>query len=196
MTREELLKEIMKLPKVETDNQISTMNSINVDDLMSAVDRLNKVPDYNDLLKENQELKKHLKVPKAYNLKTLEDYKSYYEDTTREQILEDTYIEYCAYVNLAHRYSELKKQLEEYQLQNINLRADIMIQKMAFPNKLIKDKTFYNLYDMSTYEELLVQQKEFINFLEGQIKTSTEVSRLIYKNILQKYKEIIGVSDR
>lgn len=64
------------------------------------------------LLKENQELKKRLKVPKACNLKTLEDYKSYYEDTTREQILEDTYIEYCAYVNLAHRYSELKKQLE------------------------------------------------------------------------------------
>lgn len=66
------------------------------------------------LEKENQELKKHLKVPKACNLKTLEDYKSYYEDTTREQILEDTYIEYCAYVNLAHRYSELKKQVEEY----------------------------------------------------------------------------------
>ena len=58
MTKEELLKEIMKLPKIETDNPISTMNSINVDDLMSAVDRLNKVPDYNDLLKENKELKK------------------------------------------------------------------------------------------------------------------------------------------
>lgn len=54
---------------------------------------------------------------------------------------------------------ELKKQLEEYLIQNINLRADIMIQKMAFPNELIKDKTFYNLYDMPTYEELLVQQK-------------------------------------
>lgn len=60
MTKEELLKEIMKLPKVETNNPISTMTSINVDDLMSAVDRLNKIPDYNDLLKENQELKKQL----------------------------------------------------------------------------------------------------------------------------------------
>ena len=67
------------------------------------------------LIKENKELKKHLKVPKACNLKTLEDYKSYYEDTTKEQILEDTYIEYCAYVNLAHRYSKLKKQLEKYE---------------------------------------------------------------------------------
>ena len=60
MTKEELLKEIMKLPKAETDNPISTMNSINVDDLINAVDRLNKIPDYNDLLKENQELKKQL----------------------------------------------------------------------------------------------------------------------------------------
>lgn len=58
MINEELLKAIMELPKTETDNPISTMNSINIDDLMSAVDRLNKVPDYNDLLKENQELKK------------------------------------------------------------------------------------------------------------------------------------------
>ena len=64
---------------------------------------------------------------------------------------------------------KLKKQLEEYLIQNINLRADIMIQKMAFPNELIKDKTFYNLYDMPTYEELLAQQKEFINYLENEI---------------------------
>lgn len=54
MTKEELLKEIMKLPKAETINPISTMNSINVDDLMSAVDRLNKVPNYDELLKENK----------------------------------------------------------------------------------------------------------------------------------------------
>ena len=57
MDKEEFLKAIMELPKIETDNPISTMNSINVDDLMSAVDRLNKVPDYNDLLKENKKLK-------------------------------------------------------------------------------------------------------------------------------------------
>lgn len=105
---------------------------------------------------------------------------------------------------------KLKKQLEEYQLQNINLRADIMIQKMAFPNKLIKDKTFYNLYDMSTYEELLVQQKEFIKYLEDEFtKIQNDIEKEIDNNvkyfkverrqiiteILQKYKEITGVSD-
>lgn len=59
MNKEEFLKAIMELPKVETNNPISTMNGINVDDLMSTVDRLNKVPDYNDLLKENKLLKEN-----------------------------------------------------------------------------------------------------------------------------------------
>lgn len=93
---------------------------------------------------------------------------------------------------------ELKKQLEEYLIQNINLRADIMIQKMAFPNELIKDKTFYNLYDMPTYEELLAQQKEFIKYLEDESKEIYRDGGLrqnIFRQILQKYKEIIGVSD-
>lgn len=62
MNKEELLKKIMKLPKVETINSISTMNAINVDDLMSAVDRFDKVPDYNDLLEENKELKKQVEL--------------------------------------------------------------------------------------------------------------------------------------
>ena len=57
MNKEELLKAIMELPKTETDNLISTMNSINVDDLMSAVDRFDKVPTYDELLKENKKQK-------------------------------------------------------------------------------------------------------------------------------------------
>lgn len=89
---------------------------------------------------------------------------------------------------------QLKKQLEEYQLQNINLRADIMIQKMALPHKEIKDKTFFNLYDMPTYEDLLNQQKEFIDLLEDKIKFSTKPTTcVLLKSILQNYKEIIGV---
>ena len=57
MNKEEFLKAIMELSKVETINPISTMNSINVDDLMSAIDRLNKVPTYYELLKENKKQK-------------------------------------------------------------------------------------------------------------------------------------------
>lgn len=60
MNKEKLSKEIMKLPKIETNNPIITMNSITIDDIMGVIDRLNKVPDYNDLLKENKQLKKEL----------------------------------------------------------------------------------------------------------------------------------------
>lgn len=57
MNKEEFLKAIMELPKAETNNPISAMNGINVDDLMSAIDRLNKVPTYDELLKENKKQK-------------------------------------------------------------------------------------------------------------------------------------------
>ena len=146
------------------------------------------------LLKENQELKKHLKVPKACNLKTLEDYKSYYEDTTREQILEDTYIEYCAYVNLAHRYSELKKQVEEEQKDIKDLDNQ---NKRAFENMQLNQLKVCNM---------IKQQKEFIKYLEDYINSlkkeygnyvndnySEEYGRYYTaKEILQKYEEIIG----
>lgn len=54
MNKEELLKAIIKLPKEKTNIPITAMNTINVDDLISAVDRLNKVPTYDELLKENK----------------------------------------------------------------------------------------------------------------------------------------------
>ena len=147
--------------------------------------------EHNKLKEENQELKKYLKVPETCNLKTLEDYKSYYEDTTREQILEDTYIEYCAYVNLAHRYSELQKQLEDK-------TEDYKRMKDNFDGKV----------DVLTKIE--TQQKEFINYLEDEkdrlIKETCHyyidsfdrqhaVNETIYDEVdvfLQKYKSIIG----
>ena len=130
---------------------------------------------FNELLKENQELKQKY-------LNAVADY----ETTMAEK-------------------NELKKQLEEYQLQNIDLRADIMIQKMAFPHKAIKDKTFYELYDMPNYEDLLNQQKEFIEYMTKTIEElecedvddeelkGYLIQRIdIFKEILQKYKSIIG----
>lgn len=138
---------------------------------------------------ENEKLKKHLKVPKACNLKTLEDYKSYYEDTTREQILEDTYIEYCAYVNLAHRYSELKEQLENCYCNRTDCSGRI------------KDSKVYD----SLVQKVETQQKEFIKYLEDVIKELQKIKEteldydilkdvisqlLAYEEILQKHKEI------
>lgn len=92
MNKEEFLKAIMELPKVETNNPIRAMNGINVDDLMNAVDRLNKVPDYNDLLKENQELKKQLEVSNELVAQdTLIEMKLRNEFNRRRKEYQDTY---------------------------------------------------------------------------------------------------------
>ena len=91
MKREDILKAIAELPKVETNNPISAMNSININDLMNAVDRLNKIPDYNDLLKENQKLKKQVEEYKKLGFKYLQDKNNNLETQQKEFIkyLED-----------------------------------------------------------------------------------------------------------
>lgn len=113
---------------------------------------------------------------------------------------------------LQEENEELKKELEECQLQNFDLREDIMIQKQAFPNKQIKDKSFYDLYNMPTYEDLLTQQKKFIKWLECEVNEYKYKNPLIVENlhmrydireietnmlmkVLNKYKEIIGGND-
>lgn len=170
MNKEELLKEIMKLPKTKTDNPITTMNSINVDDLMSAVDRLNKVPDYNDLLKENKELKE--KLDKYENP----------EDMTLMMM-------WCT-EKVKDENKELKKQLEDANEKIILLQAS---EPMLNYKKALEE----------------TQQKEFIKYLEDYINSlkkeygnyvndnySEEYGRYYTaKEILQKYKSIIGGED-
>ena len=134
-------------------------------------------PTIKELKQENQELKQKY-------LNAVSDY----ETTMFEKEQLNNLVNSCQ-----EEIRQLKKQLEEYQLQNINLIADIMIQKMAFPNKLIKDKTFYDLYDMPTYEDLLNQQKEFINYLENMLDSEHDIFSVVrVKDVLQKYKSIIG----
>ena len=133
---------------------------------------------YEELQNQNQELNKHLEVPEPCNLKTLEDYKSYYEDTTKEQILADTYIDYCAYVNLAHRYAELKKQLED-------VNENIILLQASEPMLEWKKELEEN------------QQKEFIEWLEAMNRMYQNEYKDIdtaehYNCVLQKYKSIIG----
>ena len=136
MSKEELLKEIMKLPKIETKNPISAMNSINVDDLMSAIDRLNKIPDYNCLLKENQKLKE-----KVDNYENPEDMTLMMMWCT-EQVKDEN--------------KKLKKQLEDK-------TEDYRRMKDNFDSKV----------DVLTKIE--TQQKEFIKYLEDEIKQEETV---------------------
>lgn len=75
----------------------------------------------------------------------------FYSCDNEEEALKRLYSKLCC---LKQENRELKEQLEECQLQNFNLREDIMIKKMSFPSKEIKDKSFLELYDMPSYEDL------------------------------------------
>ena len=117
----------------------------------------------------------------------------------RQAILEDKDM-----LGLKEESEELKKQLEELEKENFNLRENIYINKISFSSE---GKNIKELIEMPTYEDLINQQKEFIEYLEDLIKqneTVVEVSKYglpkncskllidFYKEILQKYEEIIG----
>lgn len=83
---------------------------------------------------------------------------------------------------------ELKKQLENCYCNRTDCSGRI------------KDSKVYD----SLFQKVETQQKEFIKYLEDEIQSCEAVSDLlfnsnkemkVYKEILQKYKEIIGVSD-
>ena len=57
MNKEEFLKAIENVPKIDSINPISAYNSINVEDLANAVDRFKKIPTYDELLQENKKYK-------------------------------------------------------------------------------------------------------------------------------------------
>ena len=130
------------------------------------------------LLKENQELKKQLE----------EANKKLYLCTP--EIPQNVHGKYVSYVDLVNEMYELKKQLEEYKEQVHKGLYNVCLPYKTGYNKAIKDKE--------------IQQKEFINYLEDKIHSCEAVSDLlfnsnkemkVYKEILQKYKEIIGLSD-
>ena len=87
MNKEEFLKAISEIPKSETKSCISAYNSINVEDLANAIDRFKIVPSYNDLLKENTNLKQALNEIKEYNQKLVDSKLSFSEDLIAEMNL-------------------------------------------------------------------------------------------------------------
>lgn len=171
---------------------LSKMNLISVVQQLPKED-IETIQGYVEMIEEeNQELKKHLELPEHCNLKTIEDYKSYYEDATKEEILKDTYIDYCAYVNLAHRYAELKKQLER-----INEQISCLRRSIERKEERIIDLQYERIpYTNEYVDKLLNQQKEFVNYLENMLDDENDIFSVVrVKDVLQKYKSIIGVLD-
>lgn len=134
MNKEEFLKAIMELPKAETINPISAMNSINIDDLMSAIDRLNKAPTYDELLKENKKLKM---INEEYERLNKENYRGFKIINVQEY---DIY-ELLSYKNNWNKLKEYINKMHEYFLYtNVN---EIYKQSMK------PDNQFPNLFNLS-----------------------------------------------
>lgn len=82
MTEEEFLRVISEIPKAENNSFVSTYSSINIEDLQAAVKRLKKVPNYQELLKENQQLKEQIEQRDE----VIDDTINFIKDTCIEQI--------------------------------------------------------------------------------------------------------------
>lgn len=178
--------------------------------------KLLEEPFIKDLLKENQELKEKFKATNKgltnavlkrkkwkhkYELGRckIKELKKQLEEKQNPlkgifaQVNDDTLLRDCG--AMQSEIDELKKQLEEI-------------------NKFIEKCGFANIEQvMLNYCGLLSQQKEFIKYLENQLKLYKEDMNKInaienpykwdewkdivheYEVILRKYKEIIGVSD-
>ncbi len=93
-------------------------------------------------------------------------------------------------LGLKEQNQELKKQLEEYIKQNMKLKDELFD----------KRKEYQDTYKDVRIEikEYKTQQKEFIKYLEDENKEIYRDGGLrqnIFRQILQKYKEIIGAED-
>lgn len=142
--------------------------------------------DFVELVEENQELKEK-------NEKEFADFIKF----KREQ-----YDEYLEKINkLIKENQELKKQIE--------VSNELVAQGTLTEMKLRNETNRWRKEYQDTYKDVRIeikeyktQQKEFIKYLEDEIKSCEAVSDLlfnankemkIYKQILQKFKEIIGV---
>lgn len=71
-----------------------------------------------------------------------------------------------SFEDLLEQKEQLEQEVKDYYIQNVNLRADIMIEKMSIPDKQIKDVSFYELYNMPTYYELTKENQKLKEQLE------------------------------
>ena len=154
MNKEEFLKAIMELPKAETINPISAMNSINIDDLMSAIDRLNKAPTYDELLKENKKLKM---INEEYERLNKENYRGFKIINVQEY---DIY-ELLSYKNNWNKLKEYINKMHEYFLYtDVN---EIYKQSMKLDNQI---PHLFNLSELNASDRILSSIYKKIQKLE------------------------------
>lgn len=98
-----LVDEIMNIPSEKNNNCASTYGSINVDDLISNVKEFKKIPTFDNLLKENQQLKEQQKEFIEYLQNNIESL----EFCDNEFILSNHKKEIKAYKEILSKYKEI-----------------------------------------------------------------------------------------
>lgn len=155
------------------------------------------------LEQDNAELKKQLEIYEKVilanddvpNLEKLIN-KPINPDLSNWYICDIQYIKGYLYA-LSLREQELKKQLEEkeilikqYDLSVSNM-MDCYCERTDCVGR-IKDSKVYD----SLVQKVETQQKEFIKYLEDMLDDENDIFSVVrVKDVLQKYKEIIGVSN-
>lgn len=96
-----------------------------------------------------------------------------------------------SFEDLLEQKEQLEQEVKDYYIQNVNLRADIMIEKMSIPDKRIKDVSFYELYNMPTYYELTKENQKLKQQFENCYCNRTDCGARIkdskvYYSLVQK----------
>ena len=114
----------------------------------------------------------------------------------RQAILEDKDM-----LGLKEESEELKKQLEEYRLitidyQELEARNQELKKQLEEKENIACNWKDNCLENAGKIEKLENQQKEFIEYLENMLDDENDIFSVVrIKEILRKYKSIIGVSD-
>lgn len=96
-----LVDEIMNIPVEKNNNCLSSYGSINVDDLIDSIKELRKVPTYDELLRENKQLKEQLQQKEDIINKA----RKYISKHTQHD--ENGYVVECLYVEEAKELLEI-----------------------------------------------------------------------------------------
>lgn len=145
---------------------------------MAEKEQLNSL--VNSCQEEIRQLKKQLEIGEQQYNDLVEE-----KESLQEQLSSNTL-----------QLEELKKQIEEYIRTNLKLKNELFNKRKEY-QETYKDVRI-------EIKEYKTQQKEFIKYLEEEIEACKITNCLIYNHeremkiletVLQKYKEIIGVSD-